>query len=82
MDKMKEAFKSIALWLGIALMIILVFNFFNSNQMRTPVEPFSTFVQQVEKGQVKKVLIQGQKVVGITKDESSLKPTFLPATTR
>ena len=77
MDKMKEAFKSIALWLGIALMIILAFNFFNSNQMRTPVEPFSTFVQQVEKGQVKKVLIQGQKVVGITKDGKQFE-TYLP----
>ncbi len=78
MDKVKEVFKSLALWLGIALMIILAFNFFNSNQMRTPVEPFSVFVQQVEKGEVKKVLIQGQKVVGLTKDGKSFETYFPP----
>ena len=74
---MKEVFKSLALWLGIALMIILAFNFFNSSQMRTPVEPFSVFVQQVEKGEVKRVVIQGQKVVGITKDNKTFE-TYLP----
>jgi len=74
---MREVFKSLALWLGIALMIILAFNFFNSSQMRTPVEPFSVFVQQVEKGEVKKVVIQGQKVVGITEEGRPFE-TYLP----
>ncbi|WP_457681134.1 ATP-dependent zinc metalloprotease FtsH [Thermovibrio sp.] len=77
MGKAKEIFKSVALWLGIALLIILAFNFFNSNQVRTPTEPYSTFVQQVEKGEVKKVVIQGQKVVGITKDGERFE-TYLP----
>jgi len=77
MNRMKEVFKSLALWLGIALMIVLAFNFFNANQMRTPLEPYSAFVQQVEKGEVKKVLIQGQKVIGITKDGKSFE-TYLP----
>jgi len=77
MDKFKAIGKSLALWLAIALMIILAFNFFNSNQFKTPTEPFSTFVQQVKKGEVKKVVIQGQKVVGVTTDGKPFE-TYLP----
>lgn len=77
MDKMKEIGKNLVLWLAIALMIILAFNFFNSNQLRTSQEPFSTFISQVEKGEVKKVVIQGQKVVGITKEGTPFE-TYLP----
>jgi len=77
MDKMKEIGKSLALWLTIALLIILAFNFFNSNQLKNHTEPFSTFIQQVEKGEIKKVVIQGQKVVGVTKDNKPFE-TYLP----
>ncbi|WP_163327954.1 ATP-dependent zinc metalloprotease FtsH [Desulfurobacterium thermolithotrophum] len=77
MDKLKEIGKSLALWLTIALLIILAFNFFNSEQLKKYTEPFSTFLQQVEKGEVKKVVIQGQKVTGITKDNKPFE-TYLP----
>ncbi len=77
MNKFKEIGKNVALWLAIALMIILAFNFFNSNSFKRPVEPFSTFVTQVEKGEVKKVVIQGQKVVGVTKNGETFE-TYLP----
>ncbi len=77
MDKMKEIGKNIVLWLAIALMIILAFNFFNSSQLKSNQEPFSTFISQVEKGEVKKVVIQGQKVVGITKEGKPFE-TYLP----
>ncbi len=77
MDKMKEIGKNVVLWLAIALMIILAFNFFNSGQLKSSQEPFSTFISQVEKGEVKKVVIQGQKVVGITKEGVPFE-TYLP----
>ncbi len=77
MDKMKEIGKSLALWLTIALLIILAFNFFNSNQLKSHTEPFSTFIQQVENGEIERVIIQGQKVVGVTKDNKPFE-TFLP----
>ena len=77
MDKMKEIGKNIVLWLAIALMIILAFNFFNSSQLKSNQEPFSTFISQVEKGEVKKVVIQGQKVVGITTEGKPFE-TYLP----
>ncbi|WP_456455131.1 ATP-dependent zinc metalloprotease FtsH [Thermovibrio sp.] len=77
MNKFKEISKNIALWLGIALVIVLAFNLFNSSQRRTPVEPYSTFVKQVEKGEVKRVIIQGQKVIGFTKDGKGFE-TYLP----
>ena len=77
MDKMKEIGKSLALWLTIALLIILAFNFFNSNQLKSHTEPFSTFIQQVEKGEIEKVVIQGQRVIGVTKDNKPFE-TYLP----
>ena len=77
MDKMKEIGKNLILWLAIALMIILAFNFFNSGQLKSTQEPFSTFISQVEKGEVKKVVIQGQKVVGLTKEGVPFE-TYLP----
>jgi len=77
MNKFKEISKNIALWLGIALVIVLAFNLFNSSQRRTPVEPYSTFVKQVEKGEVKRVIIQGQKVIGFTKNGKGFE-TYLP----
>ncbi len=77
MDKMKEIGKSLALWLTIALLIILAFNFFNSNQLKSHTEPFSTFIQQVEKGEIEKVIIQGQRVIGVTKDNKPFE-TYLP----
>ncbi|RUM42984.1 MAG: cell division protein FtsH, partial [Desulfurobacterium sp.] len=77
MEKMKEVGKSLALWLAIALLIILAFNFFNSGQLKSHSEPFSIFVQQVERGEIKKVIIQGQKVVGITVDNKPFE-TYMP----
>ncbi|TCK05163.1 ATP-dependent zinc metalloprotease FtsH [Phorcysia thermohydrogeniphila] len=77
MEKMKEVGKSLALWLAIALLVILAFNFFNSEQLKNHAEPFSTFVQQVEKGEIKKVIIQGQKVIGITVDNKPFE-TYMP----
>ncbi|SMP11200.1 cell division protease FtsH [Desulfurobacterium pacificum] len=77
MDKVKEIVKSIALWLSIALLIILAFNFLNANQVRNHAEPFSTFVKQVEQGHVKEVTIQGQRVIGVTIDGKPFE-TYLP----
>jgi len=77
MEKMKEIGKSLTLWLAIALLVILAFNFFNSEQLKSHTEPFSTFVQQVEKGEIKKVVIQGQKIVGITLDNKPFE-TYMP----
>ena len=78
MDKMKEIGKSLALWLTIALLIILSFNFLNSEQLKSHTEPFSTFIQQVEKGEIEKVVIRGQRVVGVTKNNEPIE-TYLPS---
>ena len=74
---MKDVFKTLTLWLTIALLIVLAFNFLNSGQLRTPAEPFSAFIQQVEDGKVKKVVIQGQRVLGVTVDGRAFE-TYLP----
>jgi cell division protease FtsH len=77
MGKMKEVVKSLALWLVIALLIILAFNLFNSEQLKNHAEPFSTFVEQVEKGEIKKVIIRGQKIIGVTIDNKPFE-TYMP----
>ena len=77
MEKMKEIFKSLALWLSIALLIILAFNFLNTNQLHNMAEPYSQFVKQVELGHIKEVTIQGQKITGITIDGKPVQ-TYLP----
>jgi cell division protease FtsH len=77
MGKMKEVVKSLALWLVIALLIILAFKLFNSEQLKNHAEPFSTFVEQVEKGEIKKVIIRGQKIIGVTIDNKPFE-TYMP----
>jgi cell division protease FtsH len=77
MEKIKEIVKSLALWLTIALLIILAFNFLNSDQLKSHTEPFSTFIQQVENGEIEKVVIQGQRVIGVTRDNKPFE-TYLP----
>ncbi len=79
MDKSKEIIRSLGLWLAIALVIIIGFNIFNSsNHTTSNVEPFSTFVSQVDGGKVKSVVISGQEIKGLTKNDKSFK-TYMPS---
>ena len=56
--------RNAALWLVIALVVLLVMNVISSQRERDPDIVFSDFVAAAEQGEVKKVTIQGQSIRG------------------
>ncbi|WP_456398115.1 ATP-dependent zinc metalloprotease FtsH [Desulfurobacterium sp.] len=77
MNRLQDILKSVALWITIALLMIIAFNFFSSPQFTRKKIPFSTFLQEVEKGEVKKVTIKGQQITGVTKEGKEFE-TYTP----
>src|SRR5215472_5077368 len=77
MKGMNQFSRSIALWLVLGLMFLLLFNIFSRQQPREHEIMFSTFLDQVEKGQVGSVTIQGNLIKGETKDHENFK-TYSP----
>ncbi|HVA68898.1 MAG TPA: ATP-dependent zinc metalloprotease FtsH [Candidatus Binataceae bacterium] len=63
---MNQFSRSIALWLALGLMFLLLFNMLSRQQVREPEEIFSDFVSQVQKGDVSKVTIQGNVIHVVT----------------
>jgi cell division protease FtsH len=61
---MNQFSRSIALWLVLGLMFLLLFNIFSRQQPKETEIMFSDFLNQVEKGQVKKATIQGDVIKG------------------
>ncbi len=59
---MNQFSRSIALWLVLGLMFLLLFNIFSRQQPREPEVIFSDFLNQVEKGQVAQATIQGNQI--------------------
>lgn len=61
---MNHTSKNISLWLVITLIMLLMFQFFKNSEGPVPSLTYSEFVSMVEKGQVVKVTIQGNKIAG------------------
>jgi len=61
---MNQFSRSIALWLVLGLMFLLLFNLFSRQQTREPEIIFSDFLNQVERGQISEVTIQGSSIRG------------------
>jgi cell division protease FtsH len=74
---MNQFSRSIALWLVLGLMFLLLFNIFSRQQPKQPELIFSDFLNQVEKGQVAKVTIQGNAITGQTTAGEKFK-TYAP----
>ncbi|HVA84403.1 MAG TPA: ATP-dependent zinc metalloprotease FtsH [Candidatus Binataceae bacterium] len=74
---MNQFSRSIALWLALGLMFLLLFNMFSRQQVKEPEEIFSDFLNQVEKGQVSKVTIQGSTIHVVVNGEHY--KTYAPA---
>src|SRR5215467_7148617 len=77
MKGMNQFSRSIALWLVLGLMFLLLFNIFSRQQPREPEIIFSDFLNQVEKGQVRSVTIQGNLIKGETTANEHFK-TYAP----
>jgi len=74
---MNQFSRSIALWLVLGLMFLLLFNIFSRQQTREPEIIFSDFLNQVEKGQISEVTIQGSLIKGHTSAGERFK-TYAP----
>ncbi|MEW6679335.1 MAG: ATP-dependent zinc metalloprotease FtsH [Pseudomonadota bacterium] len=66
---MNNLFKNVAIWLVIALVLMTVFNQFNARPgaAQTQVD-YSTFIAEVQSGQVAKVTIDGRVLRGVRTD--------------
>ncbi|MBN2297551.1 MAG: ATP-dependent zinc metalloprotease FtsH [Deltaproteobacteria bacterium] len=69
--------KNIALWVVIALIMVMLFNMFNKPTTEITTYAFSEFLQILEKGEVKEVTIQGSEVKGILIDDTPFE-TYTP----
>ena len=56
--------KNIALWVVIALIMVMLFHLFNKPAAESTSMPFSTFLETLDKGEVKEVTIQGDSIKG------------------
>src|SRR6202521_985155 len=74
---MNQVSRNIALWLVVALIFLLLLNFFSRTQQRSPEIIFSDFLNQVEKGEVSQVTIQGNVIQGDTSGGEHFK-TYAP----
>ncbi len=66
---MNQFSRSIALWLVLGLMFLLLFNIFSRQQIREPEIIFSDFLNQVDKGEVAEVTIKGNSIKGTSSGE-------------
>jgi cell division protease FtsH len=70
-------YKNLALWLVISLMVILLFNMFHQSQRSSAETTYSQFMSSVEKGEVSKVTIQGNHLLGVYTNGTEFK-TYAP----
>jgi len=71
--------KNLALWIIIGLLLVALFNLFQSSSTRSPQAsvPFSDFLNEVERGQVADVTIKGNQISGHFTDSRSFS-TYSP----
>ena len=75
---MNQFYKNLALWLVIGLILIALFNIFNKPLVPRSEIIFSDFIDQVEKGQITEVVIQGDGISGKYMDGSSFQTMAPP----
>src|SRR5213080_2194728 len=74
---LSQSSKHIALWLGLALVFLVIFSAFNKQYGREPEIIFSEFMGGVERGDVREVVIQGHHIQGKYKNGEPFR-TFEP----
>jgi cell division protease FtsH len=69
--------KNVALWVVIALIMVMLFHLFNQPTSETTSFAFSEFLEILDKGEVKEVTIQGRDIKGILLDDTPF-DTYAP----
>ena len=75
---MNNMFKNLAVWLVIGLVLMTVFNQFNSRQTPQASMEYSQFMEEVGKGSISKVVIEGRILKATTTDGRKL-TSYAPA---
>ena len=77
---MNPNYRNLALWAIIAVLLIALFNLFQSPQQRGQVRevPYSEFLQEVESGRVNSVTISGDRITGTYTDSATGFQTYSP----
>ena len=77
---MNSNLRNLALWAIIGVMLIALFNLFQSSpqQGASSELPYSTFLEYVDNGQVKEVTIAGQRISGNLGDQNNRFTTYAP----
>ncbi|WP_273266442.1 ATP-dependent zinc metalloprotease FtsH [Flexistipes sinusarabici] len=70
-------FKNITLWFVIALLMVMMFNFFNTGQGVREKISYTAFLEKVQKGNIKTVVIKEQHVTGEYADGTQFE-TYAP----
>lgn len=80
---MNPNYRNFALWAIIALMLVALFNMFQSPSQETASRDvsYSQFMQDVSSGRVKSVTISGQRVIGTYNDTGATFQTYSPGDT-
>jgi cell division protease FtsH len=65
---LNNIFKNVGIWLIIALILMTVFNQFNTRQTTQAQVDYSTFIEEVRQGVVAKVTIEGHVLRGVRAD--------------
>ncbi|HRD91622.1 MAG TPA: ATP-dependent zinc metalloprotease FtsH [Accumulibacter sp.] len=74
---MNNMFKNLAVWLVIGLVLMTVFNQFNTRQVTQTTMEYSQFIDEVGKGTIAKVVIEGRVLKATTTDGRKL-TTYAP----
>jgi cell division protease FtsH len=71
-------YRNLSLWLVIGLVMVFIFNLFNEPHKLIQEIPYSDFLDQVKKGKVTSVVIQGDKLEGVFENQAPFL-TVIPA---
>jgi len=74
---LRSFYRNLTLWLLIALVMIFLFNFINTSHPKGDEISYSTFLNLVEKHQVKSITIKGNEIHGILKNQKKFH-TYAP----
>ena len=77
---MNPNYRNLVLWGIIAVLLIALFNLFQTPQQRSAAReiPYSQFIQEVDSGRVKSVTISGERITGTYGDNGSGFQTYAP----
>lgn len=75
---MNNLAKNVAIWLVIAVVLMMVFNQLSTRHANSNQIPYSQFMEEVHQGQVAKVVIEGNVIKGVTSAQQPF-TTYAPS---